>query len=311
MRVVVTGAAGFIGSALCIELQKAHDVLGVDSFEGILYPSGVKRQNASDLESLGVLIEELDLRHADLGPMLDGAEAVVHLAALPGLVPSWTHYDEYLSCNVLGTLRLVETAVSAGVTRFIHGSTSSVYGANAIGDETQPLAPVSPYGVTKLAAEEVVRAHCRVLGLSAVILRYFSVYGPGQRPDMAYHRFIEAALDGAAIDVFGDGLQTRSNTYVSDCVAATIAALESGNGGEVYNIGGGSEIELLEAVDLIGIECGRELKVNFLPSRTGDQRHTRADCSLALDQLGYCAVVDPSEGIAKQVEWHKRRRHRR
>ncbi|SVD02588.1 uncharacterized protein METZ01_LOCUS355442, partial [marine metagenome] len=122
VRGVVTGAAGFIGSALCIELQKAHDVLGVDSFEGILYPSEVKRQNASDLESLGVLIEELDLRHADLGPMLDGADAVVHLAALPGLVPSWTHYDEYLSCNVLGTLRLVETAVSAGVTRFIHGS---------------------------------------------------------------------------------------------------------------------------------------------------------------------------------------------
>jgi len=310
VRIVVTGAAGFVGGALCRELHNAHDVLGVDSFHGVLYPSGVKRQNAAELEHVGVQVEELDLRYADLVSVLDGADAVVHLAALPGLAPSWTHYEEYLSCNVLGTVRLVDAAVSVGISRFIHGSTSSVYGANATGDESQPLVPVSPYGVTKLAAEEVVRNHQRMLGLPAVILRYFSVYGPGQRPDMAYHRFIEATLDGRSIEVFGDGHQTRSNTYISDCVAATIAALGNGEVGEAYNIGGGTEVSLLEVVDLIGKECGRKVKVDFLPPRVGDQRHTRAICQSAVDMLGFRPAVDPPDGIARQVEWQRGRRTR-
>ena len=307
MRVVVTGAAGFIGSALCGELQKAHDVLGVDSFQGILYSSGDKRQNAAELERIGVHVEELDLRTADLSTVLDGADAVVHLAALPGLVPSWTHYEEYLSCNVLGTARLVDAAVAGGITRFVHGSTSSVYGIEATGDENQPLAPVSPYGVTKLAAEEVVRAHQRVLGLPAVILRFFSVDVPGQRPDMAYHRFIEAALDGRPIEVFGDGHQTRSNTYISDCVSATLAALWKGEVGGAYNVGGGTEVSLLDAVDLIGQECGRRIEIDFRPPRIGDQRHTRAICQSALDELGFQPVVDPPDGIVRQVDWHCRR----
>ena len=165
MRVVVTGAAGFIGGSLCRELRRHHEVKGIDSFQGILYSPEEKRRNAAELNQMGIDIHELDLRSSDLRPVLEDAEVVVHLAALPGLVPSWTHYQEYLSCNVLGTVRLVEAAVSASVAKFIHGSTSSVYGINALGDETQSRTPVSPYGVTKLAAEEVVLGHHRVLGL--------------------------------------------------------------------------------------------------------------------------------------------------
>lgn len=311
MRVVVTGAAGFIGGSVCRELRHNHEVLGIDSFQGVLYSPEDKRRNAAELNQIGIDIHELDLRSSDLGPVLKNAEAVVHLAALPGLVPSWTHYEEYLSCNVLGTIRLVEAATAESVVRFVHGSTSSVYGANAIGDETQVCAPVSPYGVTKMAAEEVVLAHHRVLGLPAVILRFFSVYGPGQRPDMAYHRFIEAALNGTEIDVYGDGHQTRSNTFVSDCTSAILSALERGVNGEIYNIGGGSETSLLEVIDLINNQCNRELKINYLPSRVGDQRHTRADCSKAQGGLGYAPSVSPAEGIALQVEWHHRRQNNR
>jgi nucleoside-diphosphate-sugar epimerase len=172
-----------------------------------------------------------------------------------------------------------------------------------VGDETTPTRPVSPYGVTKLAAEHLALAYHSEFGLPVVILRYFSIYGPRQRPEMAYSVFTEALLDGRPLTVFGDGAQSRSNTYVSDCVAGTIAALDRGQTGEIYNIGGGEEIKLLDAIGIIADEIGVEPRLVFEPARVGDQRRTAADVSKARRDLGYEPVVGPDEGLRRQVGW--------
>jgi nucleoside-diphosphate-sugar epimerase len=187
-------------------------------------------------------------------------------------------------------------------------STSSVYGVEAVGDEDRPTEPSSPYGITKLAAEKLVLAHVALHGLPATIIRYFSIYGPRQRPDMAYHRFIEAMLDGEAISVYGDGEQTRSNTYVDDAVDGTIRALERGAVGGIYNIGGGRTISLNEAIALIAGHLGVEPIIRREPARPGDQRHTSADVSRASTALGYRPAVEPADGLARQVAWHLERR---
>ena len=199
---------------------------------------------------------EADLRTADLDPWFDGVEAVIHEAAMAGLMRSWTDLELYASCNILATNRLIEAATRAGVQRFVLASTSSVYGREALGAEDQPLEPSSPYGITKLASEKLVLAHITASGLPATIVRYFSIYGPRQRPDMAYHLFIEAMLDGQPITVFGDGEQTRSNTYIDDAVRGTILALQRGAVGGIYNLGGGRTISLNEAIALIAGHSG-------------------------------------------------------
>lgn len=309
MRVLVTGAAGFIGSTLCERLvADGHTVRGVDAFVGS-YPEDVKRRNLRGLEgSPAFSFTVADLRTADLDPLLEDVDVVVNEAAVAGLAPSWADLELYVSCNVLGLGRLLEAARRAEVRRFIQVSTSSVYGLDAVGDEDHPLRPASPYGVTKLAAEHLVLAHVGAFGLPATILRYFSIYGPRQRPDMAYHRFIEAMLDDRPITIFGDGEQTRSNTFVDDCVDGTVRAIDSGEVGEIYNIGGGHTISLNEAVRLIGEATGREPRIERQPPVPGDQRHTSADTGKAQRVLGYHPSVDPAEGLRRQAAWHIERR---
>jgi UDP-glucuronate 4-epimerase len=304
MRIVVTGAAGFIGSHLCEQLlAEGHEVIGIDSFTDY-YPRPAKEANLSAvLEHPCFRFHELDLRDGPLDAALEGADAVVNEAAMAGLMRSWSDLDSYVGCNILGLQRLIEAARRAGVKRFLQASTSSVYGRDAVGDETQPTRPVSPYGVTKLAAEHLLFAQASAFEVPAIILRYFSVYGPRQRPDMAYHVFIDAVLRRAPITVFGDGQQSRSNTFVTDAVRATIDALHRATVGEIYNIGGGEEITLARAIELIADATGRQPIIRHEPARPGDQRRTVASTEKAQRAFGYAPAVVPADGLAAQVRW--------
>lgn len=304
MRILVTGVAGFVGSHLAERLlADGHEVVGLDSFTDY-YPRLIKERNLAGLQGTDrFTFHELDLRHDRLEPSLDGVEAVVNQAAMAGLMRSWTDLDAYAGCNLLGLQRLIEASRAAGVRRFVQISTSSVYGTDAVGGEETPTRPVSPYGVTKLAAENLLLAHVAVHGFPATILRYFSIYGPRQRPDMAYHIFTEALIDGRPIVVYGDGLQSRSNTYVSDAVEATVSAIEGAAVGEIYNVGGGEEIALLEAIGVIAGELGVEPSIRHEHARPGDQRRTWADTTRAREAFGYQPRVTPSVGLAEQVRW--------
>lgn len=309
MRILVTGAAGFIGSWLTEKLlEDGHEVIGLDAFVGF-YGEELKRSNLARATAFDAFtFAEADLRTADLAPILDGVDVVVNEAAVAGLAPSWHDLELYATCNLIGLGRLLEAAREVGVRRFIQISTSSVYGLNAVGDEDLPLRPVSPYGVTKLAAEHLVRSHVEAFALPAAILRYFSIYGPRQRPDMAYHRFTEAMLDGRPITIYGDGEQSRSNTFVLDAVEGTVRAIEGAAIGEVYNLGGGESITMNEAVRVIAEAVGVEPKIEWAPAVQGDQRHTRADTSKAERAFDYRPSVGPRDGLARQVAWHISRR---
>lgn len=310
MKVLVTGAAGFIGSHVVETLSAAgNEIVALDCFLEDSYPSSVKRQTWDYVSHLpGVTPLTLDLRTDDLSPALDGVSHVVNEAGMPGLMKSWEDLSVYFDCNVLGLDRLLRQAREADVSKFLQVSTSSVYGLNAIGSEDQPTEPVSPYGVSKLAAEKLLLAHRANFGFPVTILRYFSVYGPRQRPDMGYHRFIEAILDEQPIRIHGDGLQTRTNTFVSDCVNGTLRALEAGREGEVYNLSGEWSINVLEALDLISDALGKPHRIEFIEKRPGDQQDTRGDYSKAHDEFGYTPVVSPAEGLARQAQWHLARR---
>jgi UDP-glucuronate 4-epimerase len=304
-RVVVTGAAGFIGSHLVERLiADGHEVVGIDGFIDS-YPRPYKERNLEVLRDHDAFaFHAIDLREDPLDEVLDGADAVINLAAMPGLPRSWTDFESYATNNFHAVQRLIEASHRRGVGRFVQASTSSVYGRQAVGDETIPTRPVSPYGVTKLAAEHLLLAYMETLGIPVVILRYFSVYGPRQRPDMAYHIFSEALLDDRPLPVFGDGAQTRSITEVRDCVAGTIAALANGVPGEIYNIGGGQSIALLDAIQILADALGRTPRIEFQAARPGDQRDTGADTTKAHDALGYSARTGPREGLARQAAWH-------
>src|SRR5262245_47233956 len=282
MKCLVTGAAGFIGSHLCEELlRRGHRVVGLDAFIPY-YPRPLKEANLAGLRCHPDFeFHELDLRRDDLAGALDGVEAVFHLAAMAGLVRSWTDFDLYQSCNLTATHRLLEAVRGRPLRRFVLASTSSVYGRNACGDETLPTRPISPYGVTKLAAENLCRAHADEHGLPLVVLRYFSVYGPRQRPDMGYHRFIAAMLNAQPVTVTGDGAQVRGNTYVGDCVEATIAALQAPRN-ETYNVGGGETASVWEVLGKLEAILGVKAIVRREPARPGHQRLTGADPSQVL-----------------------------
>jgi nucleoside-diphosphate-sugar epimerase len=307
MKCVVTGAAGFIGSHLCESLlRRGHDVAGVDAFLPY-YPLPVKEANlAAARSSPRFRFHRLDLRTQSLDEALAGAEVIFHLAAMPGLAQSWVDFDGYASCNLLATQRLLEAArrTAPGLRRFLYASTSSVYGSNANGDEGLPTRPVSPYGVTKLAAENLCRAYGEAHGLPVVVLRYFSVYGPRQRPDMGYHRFIQALLHDRPVVVYGDGQQSRSNTYVADCVGATVAAV-SALPGEVYNVGGGEAADVWEILARLEKLAGRPARVVREPARPGDQRCTFADTSRLRSHLGWEAHTCLDEGLAQQWRWQQ------
>jgi UDP-glucuronate 4-epimerase len=304
-RVVVTGVAGFIGSHLAEALLARGDhVTGVDALTDS-YPRPYKESNLRALVGHPRFrFHDLDLRHDELQRVVEDADVVVNQAALPGLPRSWSDLRAYVDCNLLGLGRLLDACRHAGVPRFVQASTSSVYGIEAVGDETAPTHPVSPYGVTKLAAEHLLLAHVHTHDFPAVILRYFSIYGPRQRPDMAYHIFIEALREGRPVTVYGDGAQSRSNTYVADCVRGTLLAIEGAHLGETYNIGGGTSLELREAIELISRELGVVPQLVHRPPRPGDQRHTMADTAKAAETFGYRPRTNPPEGLGSQVRWH-------
>ena len=306
MKCLVTGAAGFIGSHLCDRLLgDGHAVLGADAFIPY-YPRPVKEANLAEARRHSAFtFHALDLRTDALDPLLAGVDVVFHLGAMAGLTRSWTDFDLYQSCNLTATHRLLEAVRRAGKPkRFLYASTSSVYGKYGSGDETLPVRPVSPYGVTKLAAENLCRAFAEEHGLPVVVLRYFSVYGPRQRPDMGYHLFIKALLAGKPVTVYGDGLQVRGNTYVDDCVAATVAAADA-LPGEVYNIGGGETASVWDILHRLEGIIGRKAEVRREPGRPGDQRYTGADTTKLYRHLGWRPQVGLEEGLARQVEWQR------
>lgn len=305
---VVTGAAGFVGSHLCEALiSRGHRVVGIDAFIPY-YPRPLKEQNlAGLLRQERFTFHEVDLRRADLGPLLAGADAVFHLAAMAGLLRSWQEFEDYMTCNVLATQRLLAAAVEAGNPHFLQISTSSVYGRFATGDETMPLAPISPYGITKLAAEHLCQAYATNRGLPVTILRLFSVYGPRQRPDMGYNIFIRSILNGELITVDGDGTDSRSNTYVADCVQGLTLAFEqpAASAGEVFNIGGGEEISVNEVLRMLEELSGQSARITQGPPRPGDQRRTAADIGKARRLLGYAPATRLVDGLAAQIAWQR------
>jgi nucleoside-diphosphate-sugar epimerase len=311
MKCLVTGAAGFIGSRLCERLlADGHQVAGLDAFIPF-YPRPLKQANLYPFRGhASFRFHELDLRRDDLRPAAQGAEVVFHLAAMAGLPKSWTDFELYVACNVNGTHRLLEAALGQpSLKRFVCVSTSSVYGRYSSGDESLPLRPISPYGVTKLAAENLCRAFAEEHGLPVVVLRYFSVYGPRQRPDMGYHRFIEALLLGRPLTVYGDGQQLRGNTFVDDCVEATVAAVGACPG-ETYNVGGGETVSVRDVIGKLEQITGRTAVIRREPARPGDQRHTTADTGKLRRHLGWQARTSLDDGLARQVAWHEDRLRR-
>jgi nucleoside-diphosphate-sugar epimerase len=307
LKAVVTGVAGFIGSHVAQSLlADGHDVVGVDCFTDY-YPRSLKEGNLLPLGGSGRFrLVEARLQDADIEAVLDGAEHVYHLAAQAGVRASWGRdFAHYTDHNVLATQRLLEAALAAGRPTVVYASSSSVYG-DAPGlplREDGPCRPLSPYGVTKLAGEHLAVLYHLNHGLPTVSLRFFTVYGPRQRPDMAFHRFLKAARDDEAVVVYGDGRQTRDFTYVDDIVAAVRAAPLSGRPGSVYNVGGGERVALEEVLRVIGAVTGRPLRIERQEPQKGDMRDTFADTTAARRDLGFAPGVSLAEGLSREWEW--------
>lgn len=310
-KALVTGAAGFIGSHLVERLlAEGRDVVGIDPVPAAVYPRGPENLRHA-LEDPAFRLVQEDILEADLAPLLDGATEVYHLAARPGVRKSWgAAFHDYTRNNVDATQRLLEAARSHGaLERFVLASTSSVYGEGT-GPlrESGPTRPVSPYGITKLAAEHLARLYHRQFGVPVVIVRYFSVYGPRQRPDMAFRIFIDQALHGRPVTVFGNGILKRDFTFVDDVVEATWLAARRGQPGETYNVGGGSSISVMEAVSVLAALLGRRLHVELQAQvPPGDMAETRADIEKARRQLGYRPRTDLWHGLKRQLDWQRKR----
>ena len=313
-RSVVTGAAGFIGSHLCERLLAlGHEVVGIDSFTDY-YDRARKEQNLeASRANPGFKFEELDLVDGDLEPTLKGAQVVYHLAGQPGVRPSWgSQFDRYVRDNILATQRLLECLKETPVNRLVFAGSSSVYGdAEMFPTKESALPrPVSPYGVTKLAAEHLALLYTKNFNIPAVSVRYFTVYGPRQRPDMAFSRFMQALADGQPIEVFGDGEQTREFTFVSDAVEGTIKAATADVVGQVFNLGGGSRVTINRVLATLEDISRIKLQRQTFPAALGDPRHTGASINLARERLGWEPRVSLREGLTKQWEWFQAARTR-
>jgi nucleoside-diphosphate-sugar epimerase len=307
VKAVVTGAAGFIGSHLTDTLlSDGHEVLGIDAFVDY-YPRETKEGNlraARDHRAFRLV--EGRIQDLDLVPLLDGAAQIFHHAAQAGVRASWgREFQLYGDHNLLATQRLLEAATEARAPRIVYASSSSVYGDSSALPlrEDSPCLPVSPYGVTKLAAEHLCRLYWKTSGLPVVSLRYFTVYGPRQRPDMAFHRFLKAARDDQPVRVFGDGEQTRDFTFVADAVAATRAAAVTGRPGAVYNVGGGERVSLNDVLRRIRHVTGRPLQVVHEAAQKGDMRDTFADTQAARADLGFRSTVGLDQGLEHEWAW--------
>jgi UDP-glucose 4-epimerase len=307
VKALVTGTAGFIGSTLATTLtDRGTEVVGIDCFTDY-YPRDIKENNLADLRTRpNFRFVEGRLQDVDLDALLDGVTHVFHLAAQAGVRKSWGNdFLTYTTHNVDATQRLLEALKGRPIERLVYASSSSVYGDVAAIPfrETAYLQPLSPYGVTKLAAEHLCPLYFVNHGVPTVSLRYFTVYGPRQRPDMGFHRFIRAALLGEPITLYGDGEQTRDFTFVGDIVRATIAAAERGVPGGIYNIGGGSRVSINEVLAMIGEITGRPLDIRRLPAEKGDMRDTFADSSRAKAELGFSPSHSLREGLAAECAW--------
>jgi nucleoside-diphosphate-sugar epimerase len=306
-RVLVTGCAGFLGSHLSETLlDRGHEVVGVDCFTDY-YARELKEANLERLrDEPDFTFNELDLSDAALTGLLDGIDLVIHLAAQPGVRGSFGEgFERYVRNNVLATQRLLEEATEVPLQGFVYASSSSVYGNSPVypTSERMKRRPVSPYGMTKLATEELACVYHRCYGVPAVGLRYFTAYGPRQRPDMAFTRFLRCALADEPIPLNGDGSQIRDFTYVRDVVDGTIAAASAGRAGTVYNIGGGTPVRLSEAVAIISELVGRRIATNRRPVHCGDPHCTSCDDRRARRDLGFSPSTTLRDGLAAQLEW--------
>jgi UDP-glucose 4-epimerase len=307
VKALVTGAAGFIGSHLTSALlDRGAEVTGLDSFTDY-YPRPIKEANLEvNRRRSGFQFVEDSLQTAPLDQLLDGATHVFHLAAQAGVRKSWGRdFRVYTENNVDATQRLLEACVGRPLHRFVNASSSSVYGDNVtipMREDALPQ-PVSPYGVTKLAAEQLCYLYQVNHGVPTASMRYFTVYGPRQRPDMAFNRFIRAALKGEPIMLYGDGEQTRDFTFVTDAVAATIAAGERGVPGRAYNVGGGSRVSVNHVLDIVAGLAGRPLDIRREGSQKGDMRDTCADTSRARADLGFAPRVSLEDGLEAEYRW--------
>lgn len=307
MKALVTGGAGFIGSHLSERLlEQGATVRAIDAFTDF-YPRPLKERNLENLRGrAGYELVEGDLRELDLNALLDGITHVFHLAAQAGVRRSWgREFQVYTGLNVDSTQRLLEACVGKPIERLVYASSSSVYGDEAPipMTETALPQPVSPYGVTKLAAEQLCHLYYVNYGVPAVSLRYFTVYGPRQRPDMGFNRFFSAILEGKPLIQFGDGLQTRDFTFVADAVTATANAAVRGVPGRVYNIGGGARVSLREVFDLLARVSGRKVTIDQQGPQKGDMRDTYADTTRARDDMAFAPSVTLEEGLRAMWRW--------
>lgn len=313
MNCLVTGAAGFIGSHLCRRLLKEdYRVLGVDSFSDF-YPRWIKEKNIESLrKEKNFEFIEKDLNDLDLKDMLINIEYIFHLAAQAGVRASWgENFSVYSQNNIEVTQKLLEASRDSRIKKFIYASSSSVYGfcPELPMAETSPLYPFSPYGVTKLAAEHLCLLYSKNYGVPTISLRFFTVYGPGQRPDMAFHVFLKSIAGDKEISIFGDGGQTRDFTYIDDIVEATHASMEKGKVGEIYNIGGGSRTKLEDTFPILEEICGKKIKVKNQDIQKGDVPHTFARIEKAGKDLDYSPQTRLLDGLKEEWTWIQKLYH--
>jgi nucleoside-diphosphate-sugar epimerase len=314
MRVLITGAAGFIGSHLTEAcLERGWKVTAIDSLTTYYSPTDKVRNAERFSRHSDCLYLEQDLLDVDLDLLVRDVQVVFHLAGQAGVRASWGQgFDAYTQLNVTALQRVLEAARGAReLTKFVFASSSSVYGdAETLPtSEDQILRPISPYGATKALGEHLCYLYYRAFGLPTVALRFFSVYGPRQRPDMGFHRLIEAGLSGSSFPLYGDGEQTRDFTYVDDIVDGTLASVGDAEPGSVLNLGGGARISMNEVIDLVRAEFS-DLKIERLDTGRGDARDTGADIGRAREMIDFDPKITVPDGIKNQMEWHRERHNR-
>lgn len=308
--ILLTGVAGFIGSRLCQHLlEQGFSVVGIDSFTDY-YPKWIKEKNIEKLREADKFeFVHDDLIKLDLASLMKRAEYVFHLAAQAGVRASWSqNFSVYTQNNIEATQKLLEAAKESPVKKVIYASSSSVYGhcPELPMSETSSLHPFSPYGVTKLAAEQLCFLYHKNYGVPCLSLRLFTVYGPGQRPDMAFHKFFKAIRDDQKLQVFGDGKQTRDFTFVDDVVQAFLDAMKKGKRGETYNVGGGSRRKLEDVFPLIEEICQKKIKIQWKDKQKGDVQDTFAKIDKAREDLGYSPQIELYQGLKKEWSWLQR-----